>query len=142
MSTRIQTLMLIFVGSVCWAQELTELSAYRDVSGEYTGASVSNLRTMAQIADVEGRIDLWVTFDMDFTGDPALRTPDVIQQEARVKRRLINAVVVPLGRAASLLETPSGLAEAPGCLVRATPEGLRGLVQSDYVKHITWHAPN
>jgi len=135
-------LVLILAASVGWATEFTELHAYRDVSGEYTAASVGNLRTMARVARGEGHIDLWVTFDMDFTGDPAQRTPEVVQQEEQAKQRLINAVIVPLGREASLLEVPSGLAEAPGCLVRATPAGLRGLAKSEHVKHMSWYAPS
>ena len=142
MSIRFPILALILATSVGWAIEFIELPAYRDVSGEYTATSVSNLRTMARIANAEGHIDLWVTFDMDFTGDPAQRTPEVIRQEAQIKRRLINAVITPLGRDASLLEVPSGLEEAPGCLVRATPAGLRGLVVSEHVKHMSWYAPS
>jgi len=142
MSIRFPILALILATSVGWAIEFIELPAYRDINGEYTATSVSNLRTMARVANAEGHIDLWVTFDMDFTGDPAQRTREVIRQEARTKQRLINAVIRPLGRDALLLKVPSGLEEAPGCPVRATPAGLRGLVDSEHVKHMSWYAPS
>ncbi len=142
MSIRFPILALILATSVGWAVEFIELNAYRDVNGEYTAVSVGNLKTMARVANAEGHIDLWVTFDMDFTGDPAQRTRKVVQQEAQVKQQLINDVITPLGRHAILLEVPAGLTEAPGCLVRATLAGLQRLVKSENVKHMSWYAPS
>jgi hypothetical protein len=129
----------ISVAHIARADEDIQVSAFRGLDGQYGPQSLWSIRVMRQAAKDFGEISVWVTFDMNFVGNPLLRTAEVIESEARAKEWHIAQVVQPVvGRGeARLLSTPVGLEQAPGCRVSVTSKGLTRLVRHRNVKHIS-----
>ena len=132
---------LIFIAAgVGHAQSLEGLTVYRGLDGKLTDQSRENLRILSEGARINGQLTVWLMFDMDFVGNPELRTPEVIQSEAAARDDLIESIVMPIVHAghAQLLETPEGAAEAPGCLLSVTAAGLNWLATRKDAKHISY----
>lgn len=121
------------------AEDFSTTVVFKDANGDLSQKSQENLRKLLRLCAEQGRIDLWVTFDMTFQGDPSLRTPEVIAHEALQKRSHMQDSIAPLirQRKAHLLEIPTALRQAPGVPVRVTAAGLRSLVRDAGVKHIS-----
>lgn len=114
--------------------------AFRGESGEFTLQSQRGLAMMRQVVTTDGSIDLWITFDMPFEGNPELRTDEVIATESQIKQWLVSqtvAVIASRGHA-RILDTPTGLEQAPGCRIRVTFRGFEELLTFSEVKHITY----
>lgn len=118
------------------------LVAFRDSSGSYTKESTKALRAMGKAATKSGQIEIWVTFDMKFVGNPVLRTPEIVANETAEKHRLISLTIGQIAQIGEgvLLPTPSGLEEAPGCMVAVTVRGLDLLAAHSEVKHLSYTA--
>jgi hypothetical protein len=118
------------------------LVVFRGLDGKLTQESVSSLRELRTLAAREGSVHIWVDFDIPFQGNPDLRTPEVVAEEARLRAEAIREIIVPLERR-RLVQRVSMPVEtgAPGCLVNATPAGLTQLAKNPRVQHIG-HLPS
>lgn len=119
------------------------LVAFRGADGSYTRESTHALRKMIRAANRLGEITIWITFDMAFVGDAALRTPDVIAAENLEKQRLISESIWPIEQVGegALLPSPEGSENAPGCMVEVTARGLELLAARSEVKHLLFTLP-
>lgn len=111
------------------------LVVYRGLDGRLTDMSVQNLYTLRNLAARNGRIVVWVDFDIPFEVDPALRTPEVIAENEASRQAAMAEVVAPLiaTGAAEELDLES---QAPGCLLSVSQRALRDLARNPKVKHI------
>lgn len=114
------------------------LVVYRGVDGELTDASVQNLKTLRNIAAREGRITIWVDFDIPFEVNPELRTPEVIAENEAARQQAKDEIIAPLVASGQASEEEIGGpgTQAPGCLVSVSQLALRTLARNPKVKHI------
>lgn len=119
------------------ADALDGLTVYRGIDGEYSSLSMQNLEALQQAAG-NGRINIWVAFNMSYEGNPALRTPEIEYQESQIKQELIDSVIVPLAQAGFAIQLPMSTEQlgAPGCKLSIKSEGLALLAASPDVKFI------
>ncbi len=142
----LQVLTLLLVATApeyAFGDKSDVLVAFRDASGSYTEKSTKALRRMSLAASEFGQIAIWVTFDMPFVGDPALRTPEVVAAEEAEKQRLISQTfgqIEQIGEGV-LLPSPAGSENAPSCLVTVTARGLELLAARSEVKHLSFTMP-
>jgi len=120
--------------------DLLGTTVYRGVDGKLTSASKTNLELLLEEAKLSGPIALWVTFDVDFIANPALRTAET---NARLIADVESAFNESVGQLltsghAEVLPTPSGLELAPGRMISVTKNGLNKLVEHRKVKHISY----
>lgn len=133
-------LILGFISGTAHSESLKEITAHRGLDGAYSSKSLRNISAMHRDASRLGGIEIWVTFDMVFQGNPDLRTQEDIDSEAQIKSWLISQVIQPVvgdGEAA-LLDVPAGLAQAPGCRVLVTADGLERIARHPDVKHLNY----
>ncbi|MGI9224036.1 MAG: hypothetical protein ACR2QX_06130 [Woeseiaceae bacterium] len=133
-------LVIVLAFSATFASKSDIQIAFRGSDGEYTKESRRSLKSMAHAAKKEGSIEIWITFEMAYVGDPAQRTADVIQSESQEKEWLTSLTLgdaIAAGHA-EILPTPFGLEQAPGCMVSVTETGLELLLGQQKVKHISY----
>lgn len=118
---------------------LTDIVIFKGIDGRLSAQSRAGLALLRRAAREQGPITVWVSFDIPFQADPALRTAAVAEQEAAAKAEMIDSVIAPMSGLLTLLMTPAGLGGAPGCMVETTEQGLVELVQDERVKHISYH---
>lgn len=114
------------------------LVVYRGADGELTEQSLNNLRELRVTAQKEKGIAIWVGFNIPFQSTPALRTPEVVAQEAASRDQLIEEIIYPLYANGSAWESsePTLVTAAPGCLIMVSQAALRDLARNPKVKHI------
>lgn len=145
-SRGLQFLALLVVATApqyAFGNESDVLVAFRDASGSYTKESTNALRQMSLAASKLGQIAIWVTFDMAYVGNPALRTPEVVAAEEAERQELILQTIGQIEQIGEgvLLPSPTGLENAPGCLVTVTARGLGLLAAHSEVKHLSFTMP-
>jgi len=111
---------------------------HKSVQGTLNESALESLARLQNYANAKGPVKVWVTFKMAFEADPSLRTGEVIAAEAQARQFLIETQINPLVEAGlvELLQTPAYLYQAPGCLVKATDQGLGELAYSGNIQHI------
>lgn len=127
---------LIFVSGLATADP--GLVVYRGVDGELTDLSKRNLKVLRRQAEENGRIAVWVTFDIPFEVNPELRTPDVVAENEASRQQAMDEMIAPLiARGdASELEIEGSDSQAPGCLISVSKWALQRLARNPKVKHI------
>ena len=125
------------------ANDLDGISVYRGVDDELTEQSKHNLLILRRAAVANGRIDIWVTFDVFFEGNPEKQTKAVINKLHRDVRRAYNKSVLPIIRRGEAVEgaVPDQLLNAPGRPVSISSNGLASLMLNYRVKHVTYFVP-
>jgi len=128
-----------FVGPA-GADSLVGVTVYKGLDGTLSDRSQRDATALARAAARKGGVLLWVGFYMPFVGNPALRTPEIADNERIVKQQLIERVVWPLVARGEAEVVPHILdTGAPGCQVRVTsPEVFSILLESRDVKSIDY----
>lgn len=138
MKSKNLAIVLLLVFSSAYAVDYQDVIIFRGIDGTLTASSQLSLNALKQEAREKGSVKIWIMFDMEYQPNPAQRSSEIKAAEAATKASLVKDIVRPSADVA-LQETPKGLQDAPGVMVKVTERGLVAVAQDSRVKHITYH---
>lgn len=124
--------------SPAYADSLTGTVVIKDAHGELSVESRQVVLDWKRRVQNAGPIHLWIGFEMEFQGNPDLRTDEIAAQEANVKREIMESVILPLADLGFVQVVPMTVAldGAPGIMLEVGVPGLNRLVRLDEVAHM------
>jgi hypothetical protein len=131
-------LMASFLSLPALGQGNETFSFYRTAEGEVSAYTRDQAKQMLKFAKENGYITLWLVLNYPYNVDREEMTPDEIATQRSNVVSGFSDILDPLVAQGDAWYPPSGaFIKGPGCTVRATPKGLKQLLDDTRLYQIT-----
>ena len=126
------------LSSPIFGQENETYSFYRNAEGEISAYTKDQAKRMLKFAEDNGYITLWLVLNYPYNVEIEDMTPEEVATQRSDVAIGFSTILNPLVANGDVWFPPSGaFIKGPGCTVRATPKGLKQLLDDARLYQIT-----